>query len=166
MTLDVNRLEQFIADWKDTPYLAGQCERGVGVDCLRYIDAALQYSTAQVLAPLPREAQDVALHNPEVVKRVARLMAGRFNMETKARLDPPYRPGEVLCVRTKTKIKPLTREEKVLKSPHHVLIVGPTGLLCWHAMNTGNPDTSKVSWVGVGGVLACYTVLQIWRIKA
>ena len=166
MRIDLNNLEIFIDEWRETPYLPGQCVKGRGVDCLRYIDKGLQAATGQDLDPLPREAQDAALHNPEVVFRITRLLASRFDMKTVERTDPPYRAADILAVRTKTfGRKPLTREEKVTKSPHHVLIVGPTGLVCWHAMRTASPETSKVCWLGVGGVLACYDVLQVWRSK-
>lgn len=52
----------------ETPYAAGQCCKGVGVDCVRFVNAGLAFRAGDPVPPeLPRFAQDAAFHDPRVV---------------------------------------------------------------------------------------------------
>lgn len=154
------RLGLFIQQWEETPYLAGQCCPGPsgGVDCLRYVDQGLQQTRGVVLDPLPREAQDAAFHDRDVVVRMGLLMVRRHNLVS-IRTRPPFKPADTLCVRTKTP-NAVKREDLANLSPHHLMIVGPDGIRVWHA-----GPSRKVSWMGLGGVPVCYDIIQAWRMQ-
>ena len=148
----LERLQRRLDEWEGTPYMAGQCkpgkrlEDGCGVDCVRLGDDALQYALGLSLDPLPREAQDAAFHDPNVVFRFQRLMLKRFRGTT---LDPQtikQEAGDILGL----KLKDAAKE-------HHVAIVGADGVRCYHAIGAG------VVWSGIGGIRASYDVLKIWR---
>jgi hypothetical protein len=165
------RLIAAIQRWTQppTPYMAGQClprglsgvPEGGGVDCVRFVDAVLQetyYGRWDALEPLPREAQDSAWHNPEIVSRVARLFFDRFDLYS-VEIGRSFKPGDMLCVRSKPPpgAKPLTVAEKAVMTPHHCIIVAPD-LWCWHAVPAVN-----VCRVGAGGVKACFDLIKVWR---
>lgn len=155
----LSRLMASLVKWQATPYLAGQCLAGLqgGVDCIRYVDAVLQDVFDKKPEPLPVEAQDAALHNPEVVQRIARLIAVRFSMRT---VDPLgiISPADIICTRTKTKSgEKLTPEEILTKTPHHVFLAG-FGPLCWHAL-----QRVGVCSMGIGAMRSSFNVIQVWR---
>lgn len=154
----LDRFKQALVEWDRTPYMAGQCVPGLkgGTDCLRFSDAILQRFYGLNLEPLPREAQDAALHNPEVVKKIARLVIERFDFVTIR--EERFQPGDWLCVRPKVPGEKLTLEQMVEIRPHHCIVVGPDGRRCWHAVPKAN-----VCWTGIGGVLAAFDIIKIWR---
>lgn len=140
-----------------TPYVAGLCTPGKGVDCVRLGDSILQetyFGKWDGLEPLPREAQDAALHNIEVIARITRLLFARFDFFS-VNTAGQMRAADFLVVRQKIANPGTTKAER---NPHHVIIVGPDHVRCWHAV----PGASVVP-VGIGGVRACFDVVSVWR---
>lgn len=147
------RLQQAIARWSKTPYVAGQFQPGLGIDCVRYCWGVLNeafFETWDHGTALPREAQDAALHNTEVSKKVARLFIEKFDLYS---LEPRRTPmaSDILSVKAK-----LPGVQTV--NPVHLILVGMNGIKCHHAVpGLGIADT------GIGGVRASYDITHIYR---
>lgn len=147
------KLQRAIELWAGTPYMAGQCRPGVGVDCVRYVDAILQHTYDLWLPALPREAQDSAWHDPAVVSRITRLLFDRHDFFTVAP-GRIWQPADWLVVRSKPQ-GPVS--DKARETPHHCVIVGHDRR-CYHAV----PNLGVVG-TGIGAVLATFNIIKVWR---
>lgn len=84
--------------WLETPYIPGQCCLGVGVDCVRYVNACLAFMHGLDEIPtLPRFAQDAAFHNPKIVGELLRFWSELFPCREVEATDE-VQLGDVLVV--------------------------------------------------------------------
>jgi cell wall-associated NlpC family hydrolase len=146
-----NHLEQVCTSWRRTPWQAGQCRRGVAVDCVRFVDAVLMQLHGYCLPPLPRLAQDQPLHDRRGVMRATHQICRRYP-HAKLRPSPSLElePGDVLIV---------ARGD----APGHVGIVGADVRTMWHALYGHHVCASPVKQVG--DVVRVYrpSGKQTWR---
>lgn len=156
-------LQSALTRWRGTPYIAGNQMPGQhgGVDCLRYVDAVLHevFRPGDRLDPLPRHAQDAALHNTQIVYEVIRIMLKRFDMKCMPDVITPD-PGDVLAVRLKTK-----PAESLIHRPsegrsRHLLVVTNHTAICSHAI-----PGHGVVLAGRGGIESTFEITGVYRSK-
>ncbi len=129
-----NRLETVLRSWEGTPWAAGQCCPGRGVDC-RYFVCGVLDELYQIRSPLPpRKPLDTAIHNRDGAVTALRQLIDRYPSET-IPVDSAFEPGDVLIVR------PPLAHDQTLK---HAIIIGPGGR-AWHAGRGG------VSYIAIAG---------------
>jgi len=121
------RLNAVIDSWEGTRYLDGHAARGVGVDCVRFVDCVLQELFRVKLPPLPILHPETSIHCGREVVRMGLLIRDRFASET---IRHPracmLQPGDVVVQRWRTN-----------RYPGHVGIVDARGKL-WHStQNSG-----------------------------
>ena len=111
-----------IESWVGTPWMAGQCMRGVGVDCVRFVDAVLCQVRGVTIEPAQRFPQNMPLADREGAMAAAHIMLRRH--PNRKRIDgEPIEPGDVLICR-----------RGAMDSPGHVLIAGVDARTAWHAV--------------------------------
>lgn len=144
-------IDDAVLAWKDTPYAAGQAERGRGVDCVRFVYEVLVTSAAMVGAgvdylPLPRYPQGAAVHDPAYYVWMKRAMFARFPARTiRSPVRSDCRPGDVLGV-------------AIESNPFHAAVVGGDGRSVWHA----TPPIG-VCMTSAEGLFAMFKVRRIFR---
>lgn len=73
------KMLRVVKKWEGTPYMAGQCMPGVGVDCIRFGHAVLCEMTGKNLGAFPRLPQDMSMHNRLGSMRVLHQMRRDFS---------------------------------------------------------------------------------------
>lgn len=113
------RLEAILAGWAGTPYMAGQAQRGVGVDCVRFVCAVLDelQGVVREVATLP---SDAAMHTRRGAIGVMRTIRKRFAPNDPVR-DGSLEPGDVIVVGPSD------------GGPGHAMIVGTRKNELWHS---------------------------------
>lgn len=142
--MDDRRMASILDSWRGTPYLDAHDRKGVGVDCVRFVDKVLQELFRISLDPLPKLPAATSLHSPRGVALMTRLMRSRFGCETIRRpTRADLEVGDVVLESDSS--RPLGG---------HALIVGP-GMRLWHS-------DSEVG-VGTASWGARATLLRAWR---
>ena len=118
------KLEEVLASWQGTRYWPGQCSKGVGVDCVRFvcsvIDELSGKSHEEEVSTLP---QDSAMHNRAGAIATMRTIKNRFRPIKKI-TDGSLEPGDIVVT------------GPVDGGPGHGMIVGPRKNEIWHATHT------------------------------
>lgn len=115
--------------WVGTPWMAGQCRRGVGVDCTHFVSAVLD-ELAGVESPtvLPPATQDSMLHAmaSEAAVGAFRAVSAVHDLHTVTETDDDgatiVEPGDILVMR----VTPGS-------GPGHVAVVGGRKRTIFHA---------------------------------
>lgn len=143
-------LSSVLESWANTPFGAGQCEKQHGVDCVRFVDAAIaEWRGYSFSDPLPRHAQQQAFHDPRIVASMETLLKIRHCYE-RVQADPDalsndlLRPGHVIAV-------------AMLNNPFHLYIAD--GPRLWHASEVG------VAWTSLEAVRSIVTVRRWYKPK-
>lgn len=122
------RLKDVLHSWRGTRYMDGQCVKGAGVDCVRFLACVLNELYREELAVPERLPRDLSLHDPAGARAALR----RF-METYPHDDvtdaPALTPGDVLVT------------GPVDGGPGHAVLVGPVRNTLWEATTQGVDQT-------------------------
>ena len=121
-------LERVIRPWENTPFMAGQCCKGVGVDCTHFVCAVIDelYGTTPP-RPIRRWKPGIGF---ESLRRGAEVMREIVSLFPAARrIRAALEPGDTVVL-------------QYGRGPGHLALVGPERNTLWHApMGT----SSKVS---------------------
>lgn len=150
-----NRLRDVLCSWEGTPYGIGQCAKGAGVDCVRFIVATLWEmdgkwapGAVDTLRTLP---SDASLHARGSAVAGMKAIARALEPIGPVGKGLVVQPGDILVVGPET------------GGPGHGIIVGPDASTLWEAgsrcvqkIGCGLPDgielfaiwrkTNKGSW--------------------
>jgi len=115
------RLETNFQRWEGTPYMAGQCMPGMGVDCVRFVCDVLDkmYDTH---TEVPREIQDRSLHDPAGAQEVMDLIRSYYpdHVDLPAG-DRCVEPGDIIIT------------GNAQGGPGHAILVGTARNTLWQA---------------------------------
>ncbi len=120
-----SRIDEVLASWVDTPYLAGEQAKGVGTDCVRFVCGALDdlYGVSNFI---PREMQDVSMHNIKgalkVLKTIKELYPNHVELELHDRI---VTPGDVIVTK------------QAQGGPGHAILVGAQRNTLYQATKKG-----------------------------
>lgn len=119
------RLELTLASWEDTPYLAGEQSKGQGTDCIRFVCGALD-ELARVHNTIPREMQDVSMHDHLKAIEIMHMIQGFYPGYTKLPGDMrELQPGDVIAT------------GQASGGPGHAILVGSQRNTIWQATKKG-----------------------------
>lgn len=143
-----DRVDQVCKPWKGTPHSYGSQAKGFGVDCMRFVDAAL--SELAGIKPggdgLERIAPNASLHEPGVAARAISYLRHRHPADDVTGIKATeVEPGDVLVMKN---------------GPHpgHVAIAGSLEGGVWHV--------TKEAGVVMSGVGAWWQyVTAVYRVK-
>ena len=117
-------IERTLSAWKGTPYMKGQQMREQGVDCVRFVAAALAEMEGKPHHVLPRLATDTGWHDPAAAevgaKALVRLVWPVHQVE-----GPEVQPGDII------EVAPVGIEPDAGGGSHVYIVGGEPGL--WHA---------------------------------
>ena len=131
------RLNQILQSWKGTPWGAGQCCRGKGVDC-RYFVMGVLDELYGITDPLPpRLSQDTSKNNRTLAIAAVTQISKRYpcTMNSGDELEP----GDVIIARS---------PDAAAETLQHALIIGvgePVPI--WNASSGGVGYTSLSNWI-------------------
>lgn len=140
-------LERVLLSWQGTPWMAGQCCRGRGVDCVRFVVAVLDELHHYEGDAVPRLPQDMSLHDRAGAMRVVKLIERRWPNRILA-VGEAIEPGDVVVIRT-----------SAAGGPGHVLIAGVKPAELWHATSMVGVVRTSLAVAGPGAE----KVVRIWR---
>ncbi len=141
------RLRVILESWRDTPWVAGQCCKGVGVDCVRFVAAVLDELCGTSHArTLPRLPQDLGVHDAFGAAEAAVSMVRKYPHED-VRRDGIVRPADVIAVTLHIGLT-------------HTLIVGPDPSVAWHAVSPIGVTPVGLGHLGEGGI---GRAVRVWR---
>lgn len=146
-TLNSN-LETSLRSWEGTKYRDGLCKKGIGVDCVRFVDAVLQEIHGISLPPLPVFPRQASLHSHTAVTRIGLLMQQRFNtrkVRYPSSLDQ-VSPGTILAAKPRRTAR---------RWAGHVLIVGPYKKSIWHCVE-------GIGVRSIGGFAHRWEIVRAW----
>jgi len=112
--------------------MAGQCAKGGGVDCVRFVAAVIDELHGEVRIPAIKLPQDVAFHAPATARAALRLFRKAYEPLRVVR-DGVVEPGDIAIV-TLGKVA----------GPGHAVLIGAEPNTAWHA--TGD----EVQRAGIG----------------
>jgi len=139
-----DRLRTILESWKDTPYMVCQQEKGVGVDCVRFVAAVWDEMRATPGEQIPRLSRDASLNNPRKTTEFMRMLLDRYApIEELTNKQYVVEPGDVLVVRAKG------------GGPGHVILVGPDRNTTWQA---GSRKVIRSGWT----LLDRFQILSHW----
>lgn len=113
------RMGRIMAEWEGTPYLDGQCVKGVGTFCTAFVCSVLDelYGKDRP-TPLPEIPTDAAMHDPAKAREGLRWFLSHYPNHEK-RVDPHVQPGDVLVTGPRG------------GGPGHAILVGPCENTLW-----------------------------------
>jgi len=111
-------LYKILKSWEKTPYMEGQCAKGSGVDCIRFISSVLSVLTSSSL-PLETLPSDASLHNRETTQKALKVLRNTFP-PNKLHKRKTVQPGDVLVTGPPA------------GGPGHAMIVGTEPYTLWH----------------------------------
>ncbi len=114
------RIDSVLRSWANTPYMAGQRAKGAGVDCLRYVTAALDELTGRSTPAIPNLPQDAALHDPILARETMRAIIRAYGPARRID-DLTVEPADVV----------VTGDPD--GGPGHAMIVGAEPNTIWHS---------------------------------
>lgn len=117
------RLSRELADWMNTPYQLHSQSVGGGVDCVRFVTAIGDALLNRPRTEVPKEIDDVAMHDPKKAFSVMRWIMRQFDMR---RVDPSDGVYEVEAADVVVVGPPGG-------GPGHAMIAGGDGYL-WHCV--------------------------------
>lgn len=139
------RLGYVLESWRGTPYMPGQCCKGVGVDCVRFVVAVLD-ELAGVKTDIKTIAPDAAVHSADVAQEAFERLIDRFDCSEIT--DGFVEPGDVLAT------GPLEG------GPGHAVIVGSQRRMCWDAVH---PKVRQIS-LGLRAIVG-QRVFNVYRMN-
>jgi len=140
------QLERILRSWRVPPtrYIDGQCLKGVGVDCVRFVDAVLQELYGWKLKPLPLLPPDTSAHSAKAVMRIGLLIARRFpNTEFKPPFLDHLESGDIVVAAWGNR-----------ENEGHVFIIGPNNKP-WHAIQESGVTPTHFSHH--------WNLMRMWR---
>lgn len=145
-----DRINHELCSWDETPYMLGQCVKGAGVDCIRFVCAVLNNLYREERAQIPRLPADTAMHNREGAVASVRLVR-RLYPNHEIVTNTVLHPGDVV----------LTAQPGC--GPGHSILVGARRNQLWHALGSSRYGGS-VQRAGIG-ILddAEFAVYRIFR---
>jgi len=123
----LRRYADILESWKGTKYLDGHSQKGVGVDCVNFVDRVWNELWDMKFPTLPEYPPQVSLHNPHIVVRVGLIMRNRYPIY---RIRDPKGFDE--CPPGTALVGMLKRSGR--KWPGHAMLVGPDGKSIWHSI--------------------------------
>lgn len=140
------RIERVLASWKGTRYMAGACVKGHGVDCVRFVCAALDeilgLDRAKEIQAMP---PDTALHTRDGAMRVMRRLR-RLYEPNRIVTDYTISPGDIV----------VTGHPQ--GGPGHAMIAGVRENTLWQA------SAGKVHFTGIALAAEQQTVFRVYRL--
>lgn len=119
-TKAMDDLDRILREWKDTPYISCGTEKGVGVDCVRFVCAVLDEWFGQERVDLDRLPPDTAMHNRAGAVKTMRKIVRRYEpVEDVLGKDNDIYPGDVIVVGG--------------AGPGHAMIVGAQRNTLWQS---------------------------------
>ncbi len=111
-------IDLVIKPWINTPFMAGQCCAGVGVDCTHFVCAVLDelYGTMPprpIRRWKPGTGQQSVRHGAEVMREIVQMFPAA------RRVSSPLEPGDTVVLRYG-------------RGPGHLAIIGPERNTIWH----------------------------------
>ena len=116
----MKRVETICESWEGTRYMRGQCRRGAGVDCFRFVGAVLAELEGKEQPELPRVASDIGYHDEAGSRRAAAALLRLFAPVVDVDPADGIEAGDLVLGRS------------VGGGPAHAFIVGGRPGL-WHA---------------------------------
>jgi len=113
------QLQEILERWEGTPYVEGMQGEGQGVDCVRFVYAALDERRGFERRDPTTLPQDSAMHNAKGAFRVMRGMCERYPHVRV--LDGSLEPSDVVVMGPSD------------GGPGHAMIVGPKRWQIWHS---------------------------------
>lgn len=98
---DSAELERFQAAarrWLGTPYVAGQCAIGAGVDCLRFVAALACETEGREMVETDQLPQDTAFHRPDKARQAIRALMENFPTWQRVKVPNCLYPGDLVVV--------------------------------------------------------------------
>ena len=141
-----SHLETVLRSWRDTPYMAGQQAKGVGVDCVRFVTAVLDELLGLSRTETPRLPPDRAMHDRKGAIATMRLIR-RLYPPVETIRDKVVEPGDILIVGQST------------GGPGHVILVGVRPNTLWQAGSLG------VHEGGLGLIEGAQRVFRVYRFR-
>jgi hypothetical protein len=141
----MSHLETILHSWEDTPYLAGQQEKRVGVDCVRFVTAVLDELLHIHRTAIPRLPQDTAMHSRRGAISTMRLIRKLYPPAQIVR-NHCIEPGDILVVGYES------------GGPGHALIVGAQKNTIWQA------GSVSVHQGGIGLISRVQRLFRIYRL--
>ena len=151
------RYATWLDSWDGTPYMHNMSERGVGVDCVRFAMAALDflhgYEKADDSPSLPA---DTAANSLKVALEVVRYICRRYDHDVLFRSGDPassiqLQPADVVVTLNDGKI------------PCHIMVGGVRPNTLWHSThNVSRNGLGGVTFTGLGWALQ-QGIYRIWR---
>lgn len=117
------RIQEVLASWERTPYMKGQMVRGRGVDCVRFVAAALDELYGTGRRDIPNLPQDASWHNTRLVVTAVKELVRIYGPVDILRDGEPVEPGDILVT-----------APSEAGGPGHVLMAGGVRGQLWHAM--------------------------------
>lgn len=143
--LVTERVMTVLQEWDQTPYMAGQSCKGVAVDCVRFVSGVLDdlYGSR---TDVPRDVQDIAMHDPKGATRTMRRIRRMFPAHHKV-TDRIIEPGDAIVV------------GEAHGGPGHALFVGAEKNTLWQATKKG------VQRCGLGLADGWQEIFRIYRFE-
>ncbi len=155
----MQQFETELRGWERTPYKDTMMQRGVGVDCVRFVVAIADFIhgyDTEALPAVPELPPQASLHSETLAWKVVRWLQRRYptktiwSCEKNANDIPDVTPGCILCVKNQV-------------HPGHALIAGPRKNVLWHCINGpsldfgGHVHETNLHWCLSTGLL------RVWK---
>ena len=115
------RIEEVCQKWENTPYMPGQQEPGMGVDCVRLVCGVLD-ELSGVRHKIPREVQDRSLHDAEGARKIVTLIRSYYPDHVDLECgDRCVEPGDIIIT------------GHAQGGPGHAILVGAAKNTLWQA---------------------------------
>lgn len=141
-------IERVLMSWKGTRYVAGACVKGHGVDCVRFVCAALDeilgLDRAKEIEAMP---PDTAMHTRDGALRVMRKLR-RLYEPNRIVTDNTVSPGDII----------VTGHPQ--GGPGHAMIAGVQPNTLWQS------SAGKVHYTGLGLAADQQTVFRVYRLRS
>ncbi len=112
------RLATVLKPWADTPFMAGQCCPGIGVDCTHFVCAVLDELYGRRPRPVRRWKAGTGISSVKAGARVLRAIRAMFPLARRV-VGSPLEPGDTVVLRYG-------------RGPNHVALVGFASNTIWH----------------------------------
>lgn len=146
-----DKIQKVLDSWEGTPYSIGQCQKGIGVDCVRFVCSVYDELYGFTRSEYKRLPQDVALHNKEGAINSMKEIIGLYDKAESIDPDTTTRttlqPGDALIVGPKN------------GGPGHCLIVGGKKNRVYHSLDP------CVKWTGMKFFSKDQKLFRIYRMS-